>query len=116
MNFAIANDVRADVIFAQQVYVLGRVGDVVWGLSTSGNSSNVVNAFRVARILGLHTLALTGQTGGKLAPLADVAICVPATTTVAVQELHLPVYHALCAALEVRFFGPKDADSHTPLE
>lgn len=113
LNFAIANDVRADVIFAQQVYVLGRAGDVVWGLSTSGNASNVVHAFRVARLLGLRTLALTGQTGGKLAPLADVAICVPATATVAVQELHLPVYHALCAALEERFFGMNNAASET---
>ena len=105
LNFAIANDVRADTIFAQQVYVLGRAGDVVWGLSTSGNASNVVNAFLVARSLGLRTLALTGQSGGKLAPLADVAVRVPATATPDVQELHLPIYHALCAALEEHFFG-----------
>ena len=105
LNMAIANDVAADLVFAQQVYVLGRPGDVVWGLSTSGNSRNIVNAFRVARILGLPTIALTGQGGGMLAQLADVAVRVPATSTPEIQEFHLPIYHALCAALEVRFFG-----------
>ena len=107
LNFAIANDVRADVIFAQQVYVLGRPGDVVWGLSTSGNAGNVVNAFLVARSLGLRTLSLTGQSGGRLGSLADVAVRVPAIATPDVQELHLPIYHALCAALEEHFFGQK---------
>ena len=105
LNFAVANDVRADTVFAQQVVALGRPGDVLCGISTSGNAANVVNAFRAARAFGLRTLALTGQGGGKLAPLADVAVRVPATATVTVQELHLPVYHALCAALEERFFG-----------
>lgn len=105
LNFAVANDVCADVVFAQQVVALGCAGDVLWGISTSGNAANVVNAFRVARAFGLRTLALTGQGGGRLGPLADVAVRVPATATVDVQELHLPVYHALCSALEERFFG-----------
>jgi D-sedoheptulose 7-phosphate isomerase len=109
LNFAIANDMRADVIFAQQVYALGRPGDVLWGLSTSGNAGNVVTAFRVARVLGVRTLALTGQGGGVLGPLADVVVRVPATATPEVQELHLPIYHALCAALEEHFFGTKRA-------
>jgi len=108
LNLAVANDVAADVVFAQQVYVSGRAGDVLWGLSTSGNSVNVVNAFRVARILGMRTIALTGLAGGKLAQMADVAVRVPATATPQVQELHLPIYHALCAALEERFFGTPD--------
>ena len=107
LNLAIANDVAADVVFAQQVYVLGKPGDVLWGLSTSGNSANVVNAFRVARVLGMRTIAFTGQTGGKLATLADVIVRVPSAITPEVQELHLPVYHALCAALEAHFFGPQ---------
>lgn len=104
LALAIANDVRADIVFAQQVLALGRPGDVVLGLSTSGNARNVINAFHTARALGLRTVLLTGCSGGKLAPLADVAIRVPATTVVEIQELHLPVYHALCAALEELFF------------
>jgi D-sedoheptulose 7-phosphate isomerase len=105
LNTAVANDVSADLVFAQQAYVLGQAGDVLWGLSTSGNSRNVVNAFTVARAIGLRTLAFTGQGGGKLAQLADVAVRVPAVCTPDIQELHLPVYHALCAAVEAHFFG-----------
>lgn len=104
LALALANDVRADIVFAQQVLALGRPDDVVLGLSTSGNARNVINAFHTARALGLRTVLLTGSSGGKLAPLADVAIRVPATTVVEIQELHLPVYHALCAALEELFF------------
>jgi len=105
LNLAIANDVRADMAFAQQTYALGRPGDLLWGISTSGNSANVFHAFEVARVIGLRTLALTGAGGGKLKTLADAMICVPASTVVEIQELHLPVYHCLCAALEERFFG-----------
>ncbi len=105
LNFAVSNDVTSDAVFAQQVYVLGKPGDVLWGLSTSGNSVNVVNAFRVARVLGVRTIAFTGEAGGKLAKMADVAVCAPSTSTPEVQELHLPIYHALCAALEEHFFG-----------
>lgn len=101
---AVANDNRGDMVFAQQVYGLGRKEDVLWGISTSGNSRNLVNAFHVAQVKGIPTFALTGQGGGKLATLANVSIRVPATTVVAIQELHLPVYHALCAALEEHFF------------
>ena len=105
LALAIANDIHADIVFAQQVQALGRPGDVVLGISTSGNARNVINAFHTARALGLRTVLLTGSSGGKLAPLADVAIRVPATTVVDIQELHLPVYHALCAALEDLFFA-----------
>lgn len=111
LNLAVANDVSAEIVFAQQVYVLGRAGDVLWGLSTSGNSVNVVNAFHVARAKGLRTLAFTGQGGGMLARLADVAVRVPSACTPEIQEWHLPIYHALCAALEQRFFG--DGVSHS---
>ncbi|MFA6288023.1 MAG: SIS domain-containing protein [Opitutaceae bacterium] len=104
LALAIANDIRADIVFAQQVLALGRPGDVVLGISTSGNARNVINAFHTARALGLRTVLLTGSSGGKLAPLADVAVRVPATTVVDIQELHLPVYHALCASLEEIFF------------
>jgi D-sedoheptulose 7-phosphate isomerase len=104
LNSAIANDVRADMIFAQQTYVPGRPGDVLWGISTSGNSANVVHAFHAARRRGLRTPALTGVGGGKLAKLADVVVCAPAATVVEIQEFHLPISHALCSALEDRFF------------
>jgi D-sedoheptulose 7-phosphate isomerase len=101
---AIANDLAPDLIFAQQVYGYGRKGDVLLGISTSGNSANVCSAFRVARTLGLTTIGLTGRDGGELRNLADCAIRVPRTTTLEIQELHLPVYHALCVMLEQAFF------------
>lgn len=104
LNTAVSNDTHAEMIFAQQVYGLGRKGDAVLGISTSGNSRNVVNAFIVARALELRTIALTGRSGGLLPPFADVIIRVPADTVLEIQELHLPVYHALCVELEERFF------------
>ena len=105
LNSAIANDTAADIVFAQQVYGYGRGGDGLIGLSTSGNSLNVVYAMQVGRVLGLHTIALTGPTGGMLKSLCDVCICVPGESTPAIQERHLPVYHVLCAMLEEEFFA-----------
>lgn len=97
---AFANDVAWETAFAQQVYGLGNPGDVLIALSTSGNSANCVNAARVAKAKGLKVIALTGAGGGRLGELADAAIKVPETETYRIQELHLPVYHALCAAVE----------------
>ena len=102
---AFANDVAWETAFAQQVLGLGRTGDVLIALSTSGNSANCVNAARVARAKGLKVVSLTGAGGGRLGGLADAAIAVPETETYRIQELHLPVYHALCAALEDDLFG-----------
>ena len=101
---AFANDVAWETAFAQQVYGLGAAGDVLIALSTSGNSANCVAAAQVAKAKGMKVVALTGAGGGKLAALADAAIRVPERETYKVQELHLPVYHALCAALEDRLF------------
>ena len=101
---AFANDVAWETAFAQQVYGLGAAGDVLIALSTSGQSANCVAAAQVAKAKGMKVVALTGAAGGKLAALADAAIAVPETETFKVQELHLPVYHALCAALEDRLF------------
>jgi D-sedoheptulose 7-phosphate isomerase len=101
---AIANDTAADMVYAQQVYAYGREGDVLIGISTSGNSMNVIRALQVARALGLHTIGLTGRTGGKLKPLCDVCIRVPAQDTALIQERHLPIFHVLCAMLEEEFF------------
>ncbi|HET6823885.1 MAG TPA: SIS domain-containing protein [Anaerolineales bacterium] len=102
---AISNDTAADMVFAQQVYAYGHEGDALIGISTSGNSRNVILAMQVARALGLRTIGLTGPTGGALKPLCDVCICVPAESTPAIQERHLPIFHVLCAMLEEEFFA-----------
>lgn len=101
---AIANDIAGDMIFAQQVYGYGRRGDVLIAISTSGRSRNVVQAARVARVLGLHTLAMTGGSGGDLKDLCTVTVCVPPDRTADIQERHLAIYHALCALLEEALF------------
>nr|WP_242942259.1 SIS domain-containing protein [Clostridium sp. USBA 49] len=104
LSTAFLNDVAPDMIFAQQVYGYGVKGDVLIGLSTSGNSVNIVNAVVVAKAKGLKTIGLTGEDGGKLAEICDVTIKVPARITPDIQEIHLPVYHALCCMLEEEFF------------
>ena len=101
---AFANDVAWETAFAQQVYGLGNPGDVLIALSTSGNSVNCVNAVLVAKAKGLKVISMTGEGGGKLAALADAAIRVPESETYKVQELHLPIYHAICAELENQLF------------
>jgi D-sedoheptulose 7-phosphate isomerase len=107
LSTAVANDNRGDVGFAQQVYGLGRKEDVLMGLSTSGNATNVIHAFHVARLKGMSTILLTGSHGGKLASIADVAVRAPADKTYEIQELHLPIYHAICMALEEDFFAAR---------
>jgi D-sedoheptulose 7-phosphate isomerase len=106
-----SNDRGFDDVFARQLEALGRPGDVALGISTSGNSPNVVNALRRARELGLKTLGLTGAGGGRVAPLCDVLMAVPLTETPRIQEVHLVTYHAICAALEQRLFPARDAGS-----
>ncbi|WP_307303169.1 SIS domain-containing protein [Neobacillus driksii] len=102
---AFANDVAPDMVFAQQVYGYGKPGDVFIGFSTSGNSSNVNHAVKVAKALGLVTVGLTGKSGGALKELCDVTICVPYDSTPDIQERHLPIYHALCVMIEEEFFS-----------
>lgn len=102
---AYGNDVDPTFVFAQQVYAYGKPGDVLFVLSTSGNSANVIAASYVALVCGMKVIALTGISGGKLGELVSCTICVPEQETFKVQELHLPIYHALCAALEAQFFG-----------
>ncbi|MBO4406586.1 MAG: SIS domain-containing protein [Clostridia bacterium] len=102
---AFSNDVDPRLAYAQGVNALGREGDVLLAISTSGNAQNCVAAALTAKALGLTVLALTGEGGGKLREIADLAIRVPANETFKVQELHLPVYHALCAEVEERFFA-----------
>lgn len=104
LNTAFCNDVDADLVFAQSLLALGRENDVLIALSTSGNSKNVVNAVKVAKSLGIKVISLTGEGGGKLAGLSDICIKAPEKETYKVQELHLPIYHYLCAEVEKYFF------------
>ena len=107
LSTAYINDVDGLGVFAQQLFIFGRSGDVFLGISTSGNSKNILNATVVARALGLKVIGLTGAKGGELAQVADVAVKVPEIETYIIQELHLPVYHCWCLMLEERFFGQK---------
>ncbi len=97
---AFANDVDPELVFAQLVYSLGKKGDILIALSTSGNSKNVVAAAKIARVLEIHTIALTGKNGGELKNVCENTVCVPETETYKIQEYHLPVYHAICAEAE----------------
>ena len=105
LSSAFLNDVDAEMTYSQMTYGYARTGDVFIGISTSGNAKNVANAMQVAKSLGLKTIALTGMGGGKIGEIADVAVRVPETETYKVQEMHLPVYHYLCAEVEKQFFG-----------
>lgn len=107
MTTAYINDVDGLGVFAQQLFGFGRSGDVFLGISTSGNSKNVISATVVARALGIKVIGLTGAKGGELAMVADVAVRVPHTETYMIQELHMPVYHCWCLMLEDKFFGGK---------
>ena len=102
---AFVNDVDAELMYAQLVFGYAKEYDLLIGLSTSGNSKNVVAAAKVAKAVGIATLALTGEKESKLSALCDCTVRVPETETFKVQELHLPVYHYLCATLEARLFG-----------
>jgi D-sedoheptulose 7-phosphate isomerase len=102
---AIANDLSPELIFAQQVFALGRSGDLLIGLSTSGNALNVVRALQTARALGMRTVGLTGKNHSRMDALCDLLFKVPETETFKIQELHLPLYHALCAMTESELFA-----------
>jgi D-sedoheptulose 7-phosphate isomerase len=104
VSSAFANDVSAELAYAQAVNGYGKPGDTLLGISTSGNAANVRSALCVARARGMKTIGLSGKGGGKMAPLCDILVAVPATRTFEIQELHLPVYHCICATLEAHFF------------
>ena len=104
INSAVCNDIDAGLIYAQQLVALGKSGDVLVAISTSGNSKNVIEAVKVAKALGIMVIGLTGNGGGKLKELSNVCICAPESETYKIQELHLPIYHYLCAAVEKHFF------------
>jgi len=105
LNTAVANDQAADLCFAQQVWGLGNAGDVFLGISTSGQSKNVIYAAKVAKIKEMKVFALTGKSGGALESVADICIKVPEADICRIQEQHMPIYHMLCAAVENELFG-----------
>ena len=102
---AVANDTDADLIFAQQVVGYGNPGDILIAISSSGNSRNVLDAAITARAMEMTVIGLTGETGGRLKSLCDILINVPGGSTPLIQELQMPVYHALCLMVEHAFFG-----------
>ena len=107
LSTAYINDVDGLGVFAQQLFGFGRPGDVFIGISTSGNSKNVMNATVAARAWGIKVIGLTGANGGELANVADVAVKAPETETYMIQELHLPIYHCWCLMLEDKFFNKR---------
>lgn len=102
---AISNDIDPSLIFAQQVIGYGEEGDVLIGISTSGNSQNIVDACITAKSLNLNVIGITGRTGGKMKRYCDLLVNVPETMTARVQELHLPVLHEICLIVENHFYG-----------
>lgn len=105
LSTAFLNDVDGSCVYAQQVYGYGQEGDVLLGISTSGNAENIYKACVAAKAMGMKVAELSGRDGGKIRKMADAAIIVPETETFKIQELHLPVYHALCLELEEYFFN-----------
>lgn len=105
LNMAFCNDVNPELLYAQQLMGLGSKEDVLFCISTSGNSKNVCAAAIVGKALGITVIGLTGKSGGKLKEIADICICAPETETYKIQELHLPIYHYLCAEIEKHFFS-----------
>ena len=104
LSTAYLNDCNPLLSFAQQVNGYGNAGDVFFGISTSGNSENILYALVTAKAKGMKTVGLSGRDGGKMRELCDAIIIAPETETFKIQELHLPIYHALCLMLEARFF------------
>ena len=104
LSTAFLNDVNGEMIYAQQLYGYGKKGDVFMGISTSGNAENVMYAVAVAKASGIKTIGRTGKNGEKMAGACDCSIVVPSDETFKIQELHLPIYHALCLMLEEHFY------------
>ena len=105
LSTAFLNDVNGEMIYAQQITGFGKQGDVFLGITTSGNSENIMYAAVAARAKGMKVLGLTGRDGGRLKGICDAAVVVPENETYKIQELHLPIYHALCLMLEEHFFN-----------
>ena len=105
---AVANDYSYDAIFSRMVKAKGKPGDVLVGLSTSGNSENIIRAFKTAKELGLTTVGITGETGGKMKAFSDFLLAVPSKDTARIQEAHITVGHIICELIETKLFSPKN--------
>lgn len=105
---AYSNDNNSDLVFAQQIYVQGREKDVLFAISTSGNSKNIINAIKIAKAKGLKVISLTGKGGGEVKQLSDININVEEKETFKIQEYHLPIYHNICLAIENEIFGGEE--------
>jgi D-sedoheptulose 7-phosphate isomerase len=104
---AVANDYGYDEVYARIVRGSGKKGDVLVGLSTSGNSQNIINAFEVAKTMGISTIAFTGETGGQMKELSDILLNVPSANTPRIQEAHITIGHIICEQVELQIFGEK---------
>lgn len=100
---SLSNDYSFDIVFARQIEALGQKGDIAFGISTSGNSPNVIEGIKKAKEKGLLTISLTGCQGGKLAPLSEISIIVPSKTTARIQESHICIAHTICELVEEQF-------------
>ena len=101
---AVANDFSYDLIYSRLIKGIGKPGDILVGLSTSGNSSNIVKAFETAREKGITTIGMTGAGGGKMAPLSDYLVCIPSKNTPRIQEAHMLLGHIICQLVEEQYF------------
>jgi D-sedoheptulose 7-phosphate isomerase len=106
---AVGNDFGYDYVFARQIEALGQAGDVFLGISTSGNSPNVLRALELSRKMGIVTIGLTGRTGGKMAPLCDYCLRIPSDVSMYIQQAHLALEHIFCMIVERRYFAAKQA-------
>ncbi|MBE0515510.1 D-sedoheptulose 7-phosphate isomerase [Sulfurimonas sp.] len=102
---AIGNDYGYDKVFSRQLEGMGQTGDIFFGISTSGNSQNIINAFEVAKQKGIKTVALVGRDGGEMAKIADIALIVPSDSTPRIQESHILIGHIICDIIEKEIFG-----------
>ena len=105
LNSAFCNDVDPELMYAQTLMSLANENDILIAISTSGNSKNVFGAVKVAKALGIKVIGLTGNSGGKIKGIADICICAPETETFKIQELHMPIYHYICAKVEEYFWS-----------
>jgi D-sedoheptulose 7-phosphate isomerase len=112
---AIGNDYSYDNVFERQVEAIGQTGDVFLGISTSGNSKNVIKALHLCKTLGIHTVGFTGNNGGAMAPLCDHNVIIPSAITMNIQECHLALEHIFCMIVERNYFGPDFGNKPTHL-
>jgi D-sedoheptulose 7-phosphate isomerase len=103
---AVANDYGFDVVYSRMIDGIGEMGDILIGLSTSGNSANIIKAFEVAQEKGIVTIAFTGITGGQMKSISDYLVNIPSTDTPRIQESHITIGHIICQLVEEKYFAP----------